>query len=147
MKHASQNHPILFAAAAVFIITILFSVHSVQASRPSALPPNGNPAFPPGPTGPQGLQGIQGLQGNQGSQGTPGAIGPQGPIGTASCNWPGQSMWISHGWDGYCAWYVGVRIGCSSSGVITSFTNYNYNPGTGYCGYMCYPGGACVTPS
>lgn len=54
-------------------------------------------------------------------------------------------MWISHGWDGNCAWAVGVRIGCSG-GIVTSFSNYYYT-GYGNCGYMCYSGGACVQPS
>jgi hypothetical protein len=147
MKQFSHGKHILFASAAVFAITILISVHSVQASRPTIAPPNGNPSFPPGPTGPQGPQGIQGLTGAQGLPGAAGSPGPQGPAGTASCNWPGQTMWLSHGWDGWCAWYVGVRIGCSNSGTITSFTHYNYNPGGGYCHYMCVPGGTCVTPS
>lgn len=144
MRAQQLPYHLISAVIAVFAITILFSFHSVSASRPTLPPPDGNPTFPPGPQGPAGPAGPAGAVGSPGQTGDMGSVGPAGPQGTTACNWNGN-MWLSHGWDGNCAWYVGVRIGCSG-GRVTSFTNYYYTGG-GTCGYMCYSGGACVTPS
>jgi hypothetical protein len=143
-----RTHPLSFqilcAAMAVFAISLIVSFHSVSASRPTQSPPAGNPTFPPGPVGPQGPQGFQGSQGSTGSQGPVGNQGPQGPSGSATCDWNG-SLWISHGWDSWCAWVVGARINCSS-GRVNSFTYYNYT-GYGNCGWMNYsPNGAYYHP-
>lgn len=144
MKRSLFPSQLIVASVAVFCMTILFSFHAASASRPTVAPPGGNPVFPPGQQGPQGTQGPQGVQGGQGPQGNVGNAGPQGPAGYATCNWNG-SAWISHGWDSWCAWYVGVRITCNN-GRVTGFQNYYYTGG-GTCGYMCYSGGACSTPS
>lgn len=139
---------ILLTTVAVFAMTFLFAYNTATASRPSVAPPGGNPTFPPGAQGAQGPQGDQGNQGNQGGQGSQGPQGPQGAIGTASCYISGNgngSLWLSHGWDGQAAWAIGVRINCSG-GLVSSINNYYYT-GYGTFGYMCYPNGACYTPS
>lgn len=144
MQYSAFSKHLIFSVMAVFAMTFLFALSSVSASLPTQPAPNGNPTFPPGAQGLQGPQGPQGTQGGTGPMGYTGSTGAQGPIGTASCNWNG-SMWLSHGWDAGCAWYVGVRIGCSG-GIVTSFQHYYYTA-YGSCGYMCYSGGACWTPS
>lgn len=125
---------ILIVSLAVFAITFLAAAHATIASRPTLPPPNGNPTFPPGPQGPVGPEGIPGLQGSQGTQGAKGTTGAQGPMGTASCNWNG-TIWLSHGWDGACAWVVGLKVRCSNSQV----TEFTYHKNTSQCGtsYGC----------
>ncbi len=144
MKSRDFAQHILLTTTSVFVMTFLFAFSAASASRPTVAAPNGNPTFPPGPVGPQGPQGPQGGQGGQGPQGYQGTQGPQGASGSASCSING-SLWLSHGWDGNCAWSVGVRVSCSG-GQVTGMTNYYYT-GYGTCGYMCYGGGACFSPS
>lgn len=138
---------IVMTTLAVFAMTFLFAYNTATASRPTVAPPNGNPTFPPGAQGAQGPQGPQGGGGGQGPMGNTGSQGPQGPAGSASCSVAGNgngNLWLSHGWDGGAAWYVGVRFYCSG-GYVSSISHVNYTA-YGNFGYMCYSGGACFTP-
>ncbi len=78
----------------------------------------------PGAQGPQGATGFQGAQGITGPQGPPGPQGPQGVQGVAgtnasiTCNWTG-SRWLSHGWDGGCAWLNGAWVHCSGGQILS----------------------------
>jgi hypothetical protein len=59
---------------------------------------------------------------------TAGALG-LGLPGIA-CNWSG-TKWLSHGWDGACAFQTGVRVTCGAGGVVTAIAFES-----GSCGEM-----------
>lgn len=114
---------LIVAVSAVVGISIILTVQFAFAA-PGPEPPLGNPTYSDGPQGPQGPQGGQGPQGNQGNQGPQGPQGGPGQQGMGWCNWNG-GRWISHGWDGACAWNVGAWWYCSSGRLthISAYTN------------------------
>lgn len=131
---------LIVAVFSVFAITILVAANQTFA-RPSANPPSGSGIYPPGITGPKGPTGNQGGQGNQGPQGPQGPLGPTGSNSYATCDWSGN-VWITHGWDGGCAWQNGVKISCSG-GVVTGMGWY---AGCNSPRWACTPYGCNVGP-
>lgn len=115
MKQLSSKHlHLLLAGAATATMTALFGLQLVSAG-PAFSPPNGNPLFPAGSQGPQGPQGPIGDQGPVGLPGTQGDTGPTGLLGIGACTWT-SSFWVSHGWDGDCAWDQGAYFYCTNVG-------------------------------
>jgi hypothetical protein len=127
MKNQFLSQSILIAIISVAIIATLFTLQSASA-LPAAPPPNGNPVYSDGPTGPVGDQGATGAKGQTGDKGAKGDKGALGRMGIGNCNWSG-AMWVSHGFDGGCAWNVGAYWYCES-GRLTRMAAHDF----GYCG-------------
>ncbi len=121
-KTVLKNHLLIIAIACTCFLALLILGNTAFA-LPTQAPPNGNPTIPPGPTGLQGPQGPQGATGPQGNTGATGAPGATGPAGTISCNWSGK-LWLSHGWDGACAFGSGIYMQCSGG---RSYNTNNYD--------------------
>ncbi len=67
-------------------------------------------------------------------------------MGTAGCNWSG-SVWVSHGWDGGCAFSSGAYISCNGS-TVTSISHYSgcgWTPGRAAAGLVNAAGGGGET--
>lgn len=124
MKDKFIRDNLVVALTSLVGIGMIFGIHMVTASPPGP-PPDGNPTFPDGPQGPQGPRGNTGSQGPTGNQGSQGPKGPTGQMGIGNCDW-GGNRWVSHGWDGGCAWNVGAYWYCSG-GRLTNITAYTNN--------------------
>lgn len=62
-----------------------------------------------------------------GADGTVGCAAPPAPPAAVTCNWSGTE-WLSHGFDGGCAFSSGARITCTG-GVVTAIA-YEFGCGT-----------------
>jgi len=107
---------LIIAAVAVIGVAIIFTVH-IATAAPTQAPPLGNPAYGEGPKGPTGNRGSTGSKGSTGPAGYAGAKGSAGATGMGPCNWSGGT-WVSHGWDGGCAWSTGAYFYCSGSRLV-----------------------------
>ena len=124
MNSTRFKKQVLMAILGVAGITLIFTFQMSSAfTLPQQSPPDGNLIWPPGSQGPQGPQGPTGPNGGQGNPGPQGPTGPIGPTGYSSCNWSGN-YWLSHGWDGSCAFATGMYITCSG-GRVSQMTWYN----------------------
>lgn len=126
----------LVASLSILSITVILGVSTSAA--PTQAPPDGNPSFPQGAQGPQGPQGPTGNQGAQGNQGNQGPQGPLGSPGIAWCTWYNGNRFLSHGWDGGCAFQVGARFYCTS-GRLTSILRYNSSCNDLWHGHSSHP--------
>lgn len=114
MKSKYLQTQLMIISAVVLTISSLLMLDFVFAS-PTLNPPDGNITIPPALQGAKGPTGPGGNTGNQGPQGYTGATGPAGDAGYAYCNFPGYGIYVSHGWDGACAWQTGMSMSCWSN--------------------------------
>jgi len=126
MKNRYLQTQLVIICAVVITISSLLVIDFVLAN-PTLDPPDGNITISPGPQGVQGNTGSGGNTGGEGPRGYTGNTGPTGDAGYAYCNFPGYRVYMSHGWDGGCAWNAGMTMSCWTGARSGTFTRVGGN--------------------
>lgn len=117
MNYSLIKQNLIIAVASTIGVGIIFTVH-IATAAPTQSPPLGNPGYAQGTQGPTGDRGNTGSKGSKGSTGNSGSKGANGAPGMGICNWSGATF-VSHGWDGACAWDTGAYFFCSGNRLVS----------------------------